>query len=698
MKAILKTILILAAGASTACDALWDLNMEPGKPVYADQGMKGTVEGNLTAAYSMLLYAEVMGEYYWGQIGGMDTDESFRYNVSNQNNIPNAHNIVPSSTSVREFWKNLYKINEFCNTAIMMAETASDMTQTEKDDVCGQAMVLKAFSHFTLAVNYGPVPIKSVASYEMGLDTGLERAPLKDVCQYALDLCRDAIPLLKSLDQTGNCGVITKSAAEALSYRIALYMASHPDIQDTDKYNDVIKWANEFIQNGPNRLNTATLTVNNETLPAYARLFVNNMRSDATWNSENPEGIWSIMFFAKSVNSGEYQGGRYKTAQRLGSQMGIPCPDRTANSPIGYADLTYRALNNLYDKYVGSDSKPYPAGDLRRDWNIPTFCYKNVSSDELADGYAATTRYAYFKVYMPEGITWDREAVFLPVIDRETWTYGSGNLKTIQLEEGGSGYTNAAGQTTFTVEIPRISRPQTMASFNKSVGGIIGYKAGNSLDATTGMQRINACNQNDGVRIEVVDGVVTSVTRLNPSAANLGTGFAMVTERGIGKWRREYETDLPPIREQWVTACHLPVLRFADVLLMAAEAHLMGNEGNPAKGLEYLNQVRRRAYGVDVNTPNPEVDFATYDLETLMDERSRELCFEGIRRMDLIRWDAYVGSYNAVGRVIESNPNHSYINYAIDKLGSDYAKYSILPIPSDEMGLAADTFYQNPGW
>ena len=382
----------------------------------------------------------------------------------------------------------------------MMAETASDMTQAEKDDVCGQAMVLKAFSHFTLAVNYGPVPIKSVASYEMGLDTALEREPVKDVCQYALDLCRDAIPLLKSIDQTGSAGVITKSAAEALSYRIALYMASHPDIQDTDKYNDVIKWADEFIQHGPNRLNTATLTVNNETLPAYARLFVNNMRSDATWNSENPEGIWSILFFARSINSGEYQGGRYKTAQRLGSQMGVPCPDRTANSPIGYADLTYRALNNLYDKYVGTDAKPYPAGDLRRDWNIPTFCYKNVSGEQLADGYSATTRYAYFKVYMPEGITCEREAVFLPVIDRETWTYGSGNLKTIQLEDGGRGYTNAAGQTTFTIEIPRISRPQTMASFNKAVGGIIGYKAGNSLDATTGMQKVNACNQNNAAQ------------------------------------------------------------------------------------------------------------------------------------------------------------------------------------------------------
>ena len=81
-----------------------------------------------------------------------------------------------------------------------------------------------------------------------------------------------------------------------------------------------------------------------------------------------------------------------------------------------------------------------------------------------------------------------------------------------------------------------------------------------------------------------------------------------------------------------------------------------------------------------------------------MDERSRELCFEGVRRTDLIRWDAYTGSYNAIQRVLNSNPNHTNLIYPIEKLGSNYPKYSILPIPSDEMGLAADTFYQNPGW
>ena len=66
--------------------------------------------------------------------------------------------------------------------------------------------------------------------------------------------------------------------------------------------------------------------------------------------------------------------------------------------------------------------------------------------------------------------------------------------------------------------------------------------------------------------------------------------------------------------------------------------------------------------------------------------------------MDLVRWDAYMGSYDAVNKVISGNPGNSYITYPIERLGENYEKYSILPIPSDEMGLAANTFYQNPGW
>lgn len=694
-----KTVLILlSVFALTSCDKWWDLNMTPGKPVFADKGSEGVIRGNLTSAYSMLLYNETIAEYYWGQVGGMDTDESFRYNVSNQTNMPGAHNIVPSSNCVRDIWKAYYKVNEFCNTAIMMCPSADDLSQAEKNDICGQAMVLKAFSHFILAQYFGPVPIKADPSYDMGLETELERKPVGEVCQYALDLCRDAIPLLKGIEEVGHSGRITRSAAEALSYRIALYMASHPDIMDEEKYDLVAQWAEDFINNGPNRLNTVPLVVGNETLPAYARLFVKNMKSDATWDSENPEGIWTILFFCKSVNSGPYSGGRYKTAMRLGSQMGIPCPDRTSSSPMGYCDLTYRVLNNLWDKYLDTETATYPRGDLRRDWNIPTYCYKNVSGEALAAGCTPATRYDYFKVYLPEDVKCTREAVLLPVIDKSTWTYSSGNLAAIYVEDGGEGYTNSAGETSFTIEIPKISRPATLSAFNRSVGGVICFKSGNNRDASSGLQRINAANTTSGITVTVVNGTIRTVEKTDTRAANIGTGFTMVTERGVGKWRREYEEDLPPIREQSVTACHFPILRYADVLLMAAEANLMSAKGDYAKGLEYLNQVRRRAYGKDVYQKCPEVDFSSYTLETIMDERSRELCFEGVRRMDLIRWNAYTGSYNAIQRVIDGNPHHSYLTYAIERLGDNYEKYRVLPIPSDEMGLCSDKFYQNTGW
>ncbi|MBQ9722371.1 MAG: RagB/SusD family nutrient uptake outer membrane protein [Bacteroidales bacterium] len=698
MKTMRYLTILFTALFLCGCDSIWDLNMDPGKPVYDGVGKEGIIRGNLTAAYSMLLYSDIFGEYYWGQLGGMDTDESFRYNVSNQTNIPNAHNITSSATSVRDMWKDLYKVNEFCNTAIMMCETTEELSETEIKDIKGQAMVLKAFAHFTLACNFGPVPIKKDASYDMGLVTDLKREPVKDVCQYALDLCREAVSLLPSIDQTRNSGVITKSAAEALSYRIALYMASHPDIQDVEKYDKVVEWADEFIANGPNKLNTRTLTVGGEEVPAYARLFVNNMMGKAEWDNDNPEVIWTIMFFCKSVNSGAYAGGRYKTAMRLGSQMGIPCPDRTSNSKIGYSDNAYRALNNLWDKYVGTDSEPYPWGDLRRSWNIPDFCYKNITGDKLAEGFGPETRYEYFKVFMPEGITCTKEAVFLPSFDKSSWTYTTGNVIDMTVDDPGEGYMDAKGNTTFTVTIPKTSRPATMADFNKSLGGIIGFRPGANLDTASGHQKVNASNDIDAVVIEVVNGKVVSASKSNPKAASIGRGFSVVNERGIGKWRREYEVDLPPIREQSITSCHFPYLRFADVLLMASEAHLMGSTGNYAKGLEYINMVRRRAYGLPVDEADSRVDAQSYNLQYIMDERSRELCFEGVRRNDLIRWDAYVNGYKAIEKVLEGNPKHSYINHAIEKLGTDYKKYSLLPIPSDEMGLCADTFYQNSGW
>ena len=73
-----------------------------------------------------------------------------------------------------------------------------------------------------------------------------------------------------------------------------------------------------------------------------------------------------------------------------------------------------------------------------------------------------------------------------------------------------------------------------------------------------------------------------------------------------------------------------PMIRLADVYLMYAEACLQA--GQKSKGLQYLNDVRSRA-----GLPT----LSDYTLTDVQNERAAELCWEGFRRLDLIRWDLF---------------------------------------------------------
>ncbi|KAA0992710.1 RagB/SusD family nutrient uptake outer membrane protein [Dyadobacter aurulentus] len=85
-----------------------------------------------------------------------------------------------------------------------------------------------------------------------------------------------------------------------------------------------------------------------------------------------------------------------------------------------------------------------------------------------------------------------------------------------------------------------------------------------------------------------------------------------------------------------------PVYRYADILLMFAEAENRVNNGPTAAALEALNQVHRRAYGKPVNAAS-SVDFAllgnTADTfnELVLRERGYETQYEGKRWLDLKR-------------------------------------------------------------
>ncbi|WDF80182.1 RagB/SusD family nutrient uptake outer membrane protein [Mucilaginibacter sp. AW1-7] len=81
----------------------------------------------------------------------------------------------------------------------------------------------------------------------------------------------------------------------------------------------------------------------------------------------------------------------------------------------------------------------------------------------------------------------------------------------------------------------------------------------------------------------------------------------------------------------------IPIFRLPEMYLIYAEAVLRGGTGgDPVTALAYVNALRTRAYG------NITGNLATLTVDNILDERGRELYWEGFRRTDLIRYGKFV--------------------------------------------------------
>ena len=161
-------------------------------------------------------------------------------------------------------------------------------------------------------------------------------------------------------------------------------------------------------------------------------------------------------------------------------------------------------------------------------------------------------------------------------------------------------------------------------------------------------------------------------------------------DRDCGKWKRDEEVYIPKQRDWGPT--NFPILRYADVLLMLAEAE---NEVvGPTAALQYINQVRARALA----SPIFPVQAATQNAfrRIIQDERARELCFEALRKFDLIRW----GIFNTVmdnARIVISNSSSTFRNRYALPYTNVKLRDTLLPIPSVELSVN-NLMTQNTGW
>ena len=83
-----------------------------------------------------------------------------------------------------------------------------------------------------------------------------------------------------------------------------------------------------------------------------------------------------------------------------------------------------------------------------------------------------------------------------------------------------------------------------------------------------------------------------------------------------------------------------------------------------------------------------------------MDERARELCFEGLRRSDLLRWGVMTKVMQDLLNDNSINAPSSYLSnstLAAKAFLINPSKFSLFPIPSTEL-ILDDQLVQNPGW
>jgi len=126
-----------------------------------------------------------------------------------------------------------------------------------------------------------------------------------------------------------------------------------------------------------------------------------------------------------------------------------------------------------------------------------------------------------------------------------------------------------------------------------------------------------------------------------------------------------------------------PMFRLADAYLIYAEACLRsGGGGCLGTALGYVNQVRQRAYGDD----SGDITVGELTLDFILDERGRELGWEGHRRTDLVRYGLFTG-----GEYLWAFKGGVASGQAVEESRDLY------PIPATEM-LANPNLVQNPGY
>ena len=257
-----------------------------------------------------------------------------------------------------------------------------------------------------------------------------------------------------------------------------------------------------------------------------------------------------------------------------------------------------------------------------------------------AEVYTGTARWEEAKTYAEKVINGPHKL----------WTTGTGKWSAYQMLFMGDNGENGSSQEAI---LPLYQDGVTTTSWGTSLFLMAStWKADMDTDKDYGTDQFWAGNRarsqfiakffpnNDAPKSNIADMVKAAG---DDRALFFGKGRDLVVETpteytsgyAVGKYRNTYSNGGNPHNSKFVDTDYF-LMRSAEAYLIAAEADARLNGGvTTATGKGYIDAIRQRANNKDLK--------ASYNLNQILDERARELYYEGFRRTDLIRYGYYGG-------------------------------------------------------
>ena len=217
---------VVLIGSLTACNSILDQSPPDALPTETSITDARGARAALTGAYNAMNYTT--GAYYGSEFitfGDLSADNVVSTGISGSYAFVDRNQLRPNNASVEAIWQTIYDALNRVNVILEKVPPLTDLEETEKNQILGEAYALRALHLHNLTKFWGDIPMPLVSPSSVDEASQITRTPAAEAyAQIRADLAQAET----LVTETGDATRVTTGFVDALQARVALYQADYP--------------------------------------------------------------------------------------------------------------------------------------------------------------------------------------------------------------------------------------------------------------------------------------------------------------------------------------------------------------------------------------------------------------------------------------------------------------------------------------